>query len=104
MQLAETKDLPYGTYTVHQTKGWDGTEFLKDFDVFINENGKTYKYLINNAGLESYVKIIRVDSETGKADSICRRRLSDLQSKGRACNNEIYLSNCIAEITILLYK
>lgn len=64
--FAETKDLPYGTYTVHQTKGWDGTEFLKDFDVFINENGKTYKYLINNAGLESYVKIVKVDSETGK--------------------------------------
>lgn len=64
--FAETKDLPYGTYTVHQTKGWDGTEFLKDFDVFINENDKTYKYLINNAGLESYVKIVKVDSETGK--------------------------------------
>lgn len=64
--FAETKDLPYGTYTVHQTKGWDGTEFIKDFDVFINENGKTYKYLINNAGLESYVKIVKVDSETGK--------------------------------------
>lgn len=64
--FAETKDLPYGTYTVHQTKGWDGTEFLKDFDVFINENCKTYKYLINNAGLESYVKIVKVDSETGK--------------------------------------
>lgn len=64
--FAETKDLSYGTYTVHQTKGWDGTEFIKDFDVFINENGKTYKYLINNAGLESYVKIVKVDSETGK--------------------------------------
>ena len=64
--FAETKDLPYGTYTVHQIKGWDGTEFIKDFDVFINENGKTYKYLINNAGLESYVKIVNVDSETGK--------------------------------------
>lgn len=64
--FAETKDLPYGTYTVHQTKGWNGTEFIADFDVFVNENGKTYKYLINNASLESYVKIVKVDSETGK--------------------------------------
>lgn len=64
--FAETKDLPYGTYTVHQTKGWNGTEFIADFDVFVNEDGKTYKYLINNAGLESYVKIVKVDSETGK--------------------------------------
>lgn len=64
--FAETKDLPYGTYTVHQTKGWNGTEFIADFDVFVNEDGKTYKYLINNASLESYVKIVKVDSETGK--------------------------------------
>lgn len=61
--FSETKNLPYGTYTVHQTKGWNGTEFIADFDVFISENNKTYKYLINNASLESYVKI---DSETGK--------------------------------------
>lgn len=64
--FAETKDLPYGTYTVHQTKGWNGTEFIADFDVFVSENNKTYKYLINNASLESYVKIVKVDSETGK--------------------------------------
>lgn len=64
--FAETKDLPYGTYTVHHTKGWNGTEFIADFDVFISENNKTYKYLINNASLESYVKIVKVDSETGK--------------------------------------
>ena len=64
--FAETKDLPYGTYTVHQTKGWNGTESIADFDVFISENNKTYKYLINNASLESYVKIVKVDSETGK--------------------------------------
>ena len=64
--FAETKELPYGTYTVHQTKGWNGTEYIADFDVFVNEDGKTYKYLINNASLESYVKIIKVDSETGK--------------------------------------
>ena len=64
--FAETKKLPYGTYTVHQTKGWNGTEFIADFDVFISENNKTYKYLINNASLESYVKIVKVDSETGK--------------------------------------
>lgn len=64
--FAETKDLPYGTYTVHQTKGWNGTEFISDFDVFVNENGKIYKYLINNASLESYVKIVKLDSETGK--------------------------------------
>lgn len=64
--FAETKKLPYGTYTVHQTKGWNGTEFIADFDVFVSENNKTYKYLINNASLESYLKIVKTDADTGK--------------------------------------
>lgn len=66
---AETKDLPYGTYTVHQVSGWDNTELISDFDVTISENTKTYRYLINNAPFESYVKVVKVDSETGKAIS-----------------------------------
>ena len=64
--FAQTKDMPYGIYTVHQTKGWKGTEFIADFDVYIGENGQTYRYLINNAEFESYVKIVKTDSETGK--------------------------------------
>ena len=64
--FAQTKDMPYGIYTVHQTKGWEGTEFIADFDVNISENRQTYRYLINNAEFESYVKVVKVDSETGK--------------------------------------
>ena len=64
--FAQTKDMPYGIYTVHQTKGWEGTEFIADFDVNISKNGQTYRYLINNAKFESYIKIVKVDSETGK--------------------------------------
>lgn len=64
--FASSKLLPYGVYTVHQTKGWDGREMIADFDVFINEDGKTYKFLINNANFESYVKVVKLDAETGK--------------------------------------
>lgn len=64
---AETKLLPYGVYTVLQTKGWDGRELMKDFDVFINKDGGVYRYLINNAPFTSYVKVIKTDAETGKA-------------------------------------
>jgi len=64
--FAQTKDMPYGVYTVHQTKGWEGREFMKDFDVFISQDGQTYRYLINNANFESYIKVVKVDAETGK--------------------------------------
>ena len=63
---AVTKGLPYGIYTVHQTKGWDGRELLPDFDVYIAKDGQTYRYLANNRNFESYIKIVKVDAETGK--------------------------------------
>lgn len=57
--FAQTKDLPYGIYTVKQTSGWEGRELMKPFDVFINSDGQTYRYLINNANFESYIKIVK---------------------------------------------
>lgn len=45
--FAQSKDMPYGVYTVHQTKGWEGRELMSDFDVFISKDGQTYRYLIN---------------------------------------------------------
>ena len=64
--FAQTKNMPYGVYTVHQTKGWEGRELMKDFDVFISQDGQTYRYLINNANFESYIKVVKKDAETGK--------------------------------------
>ncbi len=63
---AVTKGLPYGIYTVHQTKSWDGRELLADFDVYIAKDGQTYRYLANNRNFESYIKIVKVDAETSK--------------------------------------
>lgn len=64
--FAQSKDMPYGIYTVKQTSGWEGRELMKPFDVFINQDGQTYRYLINNANFESYIKVVKVDAESGK--------------------------------------
>ena len=64
--FAQTKDMPYGVYVVEQTSGWDGRELMKPFDVFISADGQTYRYLINNANYESYIKIVKVDAQTRK--------------------------------------
>lgn len=61
----QTKDMPYGIYTVRQTSGWEGRELMKPFDVFISKDGQTYRYLINNANFESYIKVVKKDAETG---------------------------------------
>ncbi|MDO4846918.1 MAG: SpaA isopeptide-forming pilin-related protein [Clostridiaceae bacterium] len=64
--FAETKDLPYGEYTVRQTKGWDGKELLAPFTVFVSEDGQVYRFLINNAPYEALIEIVKKDAETGK--------------------------------------
>ena len=64
--FAQTKDMPYGIYTVHQVSGWEGSKLMPDFDVFISQNGETYRYLINNAPFNSFIKIVKQDAETGK--------------------------------------
>lgn len=64
--FAKTKDLPYGEYTVKQAKGWEGKELLAPFNVFVKENGETYRFLINNATFEALIEIVKKDAETGK--------------------------------------
>ena len=64
--FAETKALPYGEYTVKQTKGQSGRELIAPFNVFIREDGETYRFLINNAVFKSAVEIVKKDAETGK--------------------------------------
>ena len=64
--FAESKELPYGIYTVKQTKGWAGRELIPAFDVFVNEDGEIYRYLINNAIFKSLIEIVKKDAETGE--------------------------------------
>ena len=64
--FAETKALSYGEYTVKQTKGQSGREHIAPFNVFIREDGETYRFLINNAVFKSAVEIVKKDAETGK--------------------------------------
>ena len=61
---AKSKQLPYGTYVVHQTVGADNTEKCPDFYVNVTENGKTYQYLLNNPEFTAYLKIVKKDSKT----------------------------------------
>lgn len=63
--FAETAWLPYGTYVVEQVDGWEGKEMMPAFDVNINADGETYRYLINNATFEAEIEIVKKDIETG---------------------------------------
>lgn len=59
---ATTKDLPYGTYTLHQVKGVPGREF-KDMDVDVHENGKTYEVTLTNELKYAPLKIVKTSED-----------------------------------------
>ena len=63
---AQSKKIPYVTYVVHQTVGATNTEKCPDFYVNVKENGKTYKYLLNNPEFNAYLKIVKKDSKTNQ--------------------------------------
>lgn len=87
---AATKMLPYGNYVVHQTKGWENTELMEDFEVNISENEKEYFYLINDAVKRSFVKIVKKDAETGNVIPV-----SGIGFKVWDCENSGYVSQRI---------
>ena len=86
-----TKDLPYGTYTLHQVKGVPGRE-LKDMDVDVHENGKTYEVTLTNELKYAPLKIVKT-SEDGNVAGFTFKvtRLADGYSK-------TYTTNAAGEI------
>ena len=88
---ATTKDLPYGTYTLHQVKGVPGREF-KDLDVDVHENGKTYEVTLTNELKYAPLKIVKT-SEDGNVAGFTFKvtRLADGYSK-------TYTTNAAGEI------
>lgn len=94
---AESRELPYGTYTVHQVSGWDGRELMADFDVYISKNGETYPFLINNRDFESYIKVVKVDRETGKTIPYAGAGFQIFDPEG----NKVTMTYTYPELTVL---
>ena len=90
--MATTKDLPYGTYVVHQSKGGNGRQLVADFDVSISEDGKVYSYDLVNVQKNAQLKIVKT-SEDGVIEGIKFRvtRLEDNYSAE-------YVTNAVGEI------
>lgn len=58
--------LPYGRYRIEETKGAEGYRKIRPFDIMIDQEGKIYKYILENKVYETDVKILKKDAETGK--------------------------------------
>ena len=67
---AITKRLPYGTYTVHQTKGNNKYYFVDDMEITINENNANYHKILEDSPIEFYIKMVKKDADTGNTVNV----------------------------------
>lgn len=87
--FAESTDLPYGTYIVTETVRKDGYGKVKPFEVFVSENGKTYKYLLEDKAVAMMIKLVKQDAVTKKTIPIAGTTFKILDSNGRQVDFEI---------------
>lgn len=67
---AITKRLPYGTYTVHQTKGNNKYYFVDDMEITISENNANYHKILEDSPIEFYIKMVKKDASTGNTVNV----------------------------------
>lgn len=67
---AITKRLPYGTYTVHQTKGNNKYYFVDDMEITISENNANYHKILEDSPIEFYIKMVKKDADTGNTVNV----------------------------------
>ena len=67
---AITNRLPYGTYTVHQTKGNNKYYFVDDMEITISENNANYHKILEDSPIEFYIKMVKKDADTGNTVNV----------------------------------
>ncbi len=86
---ASFENVPYGTYTVSETKVPQGYKKVADFKVTIDEQGRTYHYILEDKVYSADVKFVKKDAETGKVIPLANTEVKFLDSKGEVVKQNI---------------
>lgn len=87
------KDLPFGTYIVHQKNSTQNYEKIEDFEITIDVNTEEPLYkLISNAEITAKLKVNKIDSETGKVIAVSgiKFKIFDVHKDEYVCQNVTY--------------
>lgn len=97
----KSRQLAYGDFVIKQIKGKMDTELVANTFTFTvsKENQDTIKYIINNRLFTSYVKLQKVDSETGKLIT-----MSNTSFKIKNADSGEYLTQKVGDITYDIWK
>lgn len=59
-------NLPFDTYTVSEESPYPEYDIIAPFEVTVDEEGKTYTYILRNDTVDAPLSVQKVDKETGK--------------------------------------
>ena len=90
---AITKRLPYGTYTVHQTKGNNKYYFVDDMEITISENNANYHKILEDSPIEFYIKMVKKDADTGNTVNVAGTTFELYDDNGSKISFNIMTSN-----------
>lgn len=86
---ASFQGLPYGTYVVSETKTPEGYKAVADFEVTISEEGQQFHYILEDKVIESKIKIVKKDIETGKVIPLAGATFKVKDSEGNFISQHI---------------
>ena len=90
---AKTKELPYGVYTIKQLSGKPGYAVKSPYNFRITGDEDpldTPMDIINNEAYHYWLKIIKVDEETGKVITLSHARFKLKDESGQFITQEIH--------------
>ena len=93
---AETKLLPYGVYTVKQTKAKAGYAIKAPFDIFITgteDPSDPPSLIINNEAVRYRLKFIKVDAETGRTVTVANTAFKLKDANGDYVTQTVHYPN-----------
>ena len=64
--FAQTKWLPYGWYVVREVYAPGDVRLVDEFLVYINSDGQTHFFILENPEFQSLVRIVKLDATTGQ--------------------------------------
>ena len=90
---AETKLLPYGIYTLRQTKGADGYAIKSPMDIIITGTEDLVSppiTIINNEAINYRIKITKIDAESGQPVALANTGFRLLDRDGVAVQQTVH--------------
>lgn len=85
-------NLVYGTYTVKQLTTTPNHEKVEDFIIKVENIGKTVYKVIANAEIKAKLKLVKIDSESGKTLNLSgiKFKIFDINKNEYVCQNITY--------------